>query len=51
MEEFTAGQFATTDENDEGIVISGISGVFPATKDMRELEHNLRSKRNLVSGE
>lgn len=36
------------EEKPDDVVISGISGVFPGSKDMIELETNLRNKVNLV---
>lgn len=38
------------EEDDDDIVITGISGVFPGSRNLEELELNLRIKLNLISG-
>lgn len=38
------------EERPEDIVITGISGLFPESKNLQELENHLRNKTHLVTG-
>ncbi len=37
------------DENPNDVVVTGISGVYPGSKNIVELENHLRNKVNLIS--
>lgn len=38
------------EERPEDIVITGISGLFPESKNIQELENHLKNKKHLVTG-